>query len=90
MDKVEDQHLHSYAPIPTTQAAKRSKRSWILGLLAGMLVIGGLNLCGVLKSTSWEPHTGCGKGRLHTKPASHYTLPSGDKIPSVALGGSAQ
>ena len=32
---------------------------------------------------------GCGKGRFHTKPSSHYTLPSGDKIPSVALGESA-
>ena len=32
---------------------------------------------------------GCGKGRFHTKPSSHYTLPSGDKIPSVALGKSA-
>lgn len=32
---------------------------------------------------------GCAKGRFHTKPSSHYTLPSGDKIPSVALGESA-
>jgi len=83
MDKVESQHLPPYVPAP--QTARRNKRLWIFGLLAGMLVIS-VNLHGVLKGTSWKPYAGCEKGRLHTKPRSHYTLPSGDKIPSVALG----
>jgi hypothetical protein len=88
MGKIEDQHLPSYDHVPTTQAAKRNKRLWIFALLAGVLVVT-VNLSGGLKGTSWKPHRGCGKGRLHTKPRSHYTLPSGDEIPSVALGEAA-
>ena len=85
MEKVEDQPLHSYTHAPTPQTTKRSERFWIITLLAGILVIG-VNLPGVLKA-SWEAHAGCGKGHLKMKPRSHYTLPSGDKIPTVALGG---
>ena len=84
MDKVEDQHLPSHTHVHTPQTAKRSKRFWVFALLAGMFIVC-VNLRSVLNGTSWKPpYTGCGK---RTKPRSHYTLPSGDKIPSVALGG---
>lgn len=90
MEKVEDQLLPSYAHVPTPQTAKRSKRLtfWIFTLLAGVVVIG-VNLRSGVQKGSWKSHTGCGKGHLRTNPRSYYTLPSGDKIPSVALGGSA-
>lgn len=84
MDKVE--HLPSYPHVTSPQTPTRNKRFWAFALLAGMLVLS-VNLHSALKGTNWKPHTGCGKGRLHMKPRSHYTLPSGDKIPSVALGG---
>ncbi|KAF9783169.1 NADP-dependent oxidoreductase domain-containing protein [Thelephora terrestris] len=48
-----------------------------------------VNFRGVLKATTWKPCAGFRKGSLHTKPKSHFTLPSGDTIPSVALGESA-
>ena len=84
MDKVEDQHLPSHAHIPAPRTAERTKRLWIFALLTGVLVISA-NLRGALKGTSRKlPYTGCGK---HMKPRSHYALPSGDMIPTVALGG---
>lgn len=88
MSKVEEQPLPSYTHAPTPQTTKRNKRFWILAVLAGMLLFT-VNFRGALKATSWKPHMGCGKGRFHTKPRLQYTLPSGDKIPSVALGESA-
>jgi hypothetical protein len=89
MGKVEDRPLPSYSHAPTPQATRGHKRLWAFALLAGMLVFT-VNFRGVLKATTWKPcHAGYGNGRLHTKPVSHYTLPSGDKIPSVALGESA-
>ena len=54
-------------------------------MLAGMLLFTA-NFRSVLKATSWESLMGCGKGRFYMTPTSYYTLPSGDKIPSVALG----
>jgi len=85
MNKVEEHPLPSYTHAPTSQTTKRNKRFWVLAVLAGMLIFT-VNFRGALKATSWKPHMGCGKERFHTKPRSHYTLPSGDKIPSVALG----
>ena len=85
MNKAEEEPLPPYTHTPTPQATKRNKRFWILVVLTGMLVFA-VNFHGVLKTTSWRPHMGCGRGRLHTRPRSHYTLSSGDKIPSVALG----
>ena len=87
MSKVEEQPLPSYTDSPIPKTAKRSKRFWLLAVLAGILTVT-VNFRTVLKTTSWKPPMGCGKGRLHITPKSHYTLPSGDKIPSVALGGS--
>ena len=85
MGKVEEHPLplHTHAPAP--QITKRNRRFWLIAVMAGMLIFT-TNFRSVLKTTSWKPHIGCGKGRLHTTPRSHYTLPSGDKIPSVALG----
>jgi len=85
MNKVEEQPLPSYTHAPTPQATKRNKRFWVLVVLAGMLLFTA-NFRSVLKATSWKPRMGCGKGRFYTRPTSHYILPSGDKIPSVALG----
>ena len=87
MNKPEEQTLPSYIQAPPPQATKRNKRFWVLAVLAGMLLFTA-NFRSVLKVTSWNPRMGCGKGHFHTKPRSHYVLPSGDKIPSVALGGS--
>jgi hypothetical protein len=88
MNKVKDQPLPSYSPASTQQTTKGNKRLWAFALLAGMLVFT-VNFRGVLKATTWKPCAGFRKGSLHTKPRSHFTLPSGDTIPSVALGESA-
>ena len=85
MNKVKEQPLPSCAHAPTPQTTKRNKRFWILTVLAGMLLFTA-NFRSVLKATSWKPRMRCGKGRFYTKSTLHYTLPSGDKIPSVALG----
>ena len=85
MSKVEQQLLSSYTNAPTPRATKRNRRFWILVVLAGMLLFTA-NFRSALKVTSWGPRMGCGKGRFYANPTSHYTLPSGDKIPSVALG----
>ena len=84
MNKVEGQPLplHSHTPIP--QTTKRNRQLWLIAALTGILIFA-TNFHGVFKTASWKPHIGCGK----STPASHYTLPSGDKIPSVALGESA-
>ena len=85
MNKAEEQHLPSHTHIPASQTTKRNNRFWLLTALAGVLIFV-VNFRGVLKTTSWKPYMGCRKGHSHTPPKSHYTLPSGDKIPSVALG----
>ena len=82
MNKAKDQHLPSYTHAPTAKTTRWNKRFWVLATLAGMLVFA-MNFRGVLEAASWKPHTGCRKSQ---KPRSHYTLPSGDQIPSVALG----
>jgi len=85
MNKVKEQALPSYTHAPAPQTTKRNKRFWILAVLAGMLLFIA-NFRSVLRATSWKRRIGCGKGRFYTNPTSHYILPSGDKIPSVALG----
>ena len=85
MSKAEEQCLPSHTHIPAPQTTKRNNRFWLLTALAGVLIFV-VNFRGVLKTTSWKPYMGCRKDHSHTPPKSHYTLPSGDKIPSVALG----
>jgi hypothetical protein len=82
MNKAKDQHLPSYTHPPAAKTTRWNKRFWVLAALAGILIFI-VNARGVLEAASWKPHTGC---RKSPKPRSHYTLPSGDKIPSVALG----
>ena len=87
MDGAKSRLLPSHVHFATPQIAKRNKRFWIFALLAGMFLVG-VGFRGVLRGPGRKPHTGCGKGHLHPNPnRSHYTLSSGDKIPSVALGG---
>ena len=87
MDKVEGQLSPSYEHFLIPQTTKWNEWFWIFAFLAaGTLVVAAVNLRGVLKGARWRPHKGCGKGLIQAKPRSHYVLPSGDKIPSMALG----
>jgi len=86
MNKVEGQPLPTWhGHVPTPQTANRNRRLWLIAALTGILIFA-TNFRSVLETASWKPHIVYRKGRLDTTPRSHYTLPSGDKIPSVALG----
>ena len=89
MGRIEDETLPPYSHIPTPWTAKRNRRICIFAWLVAMLVIT-VNLCGVLRVSSWKPCAGHGVARLSMAPRSHYVLPSGDEIPAIALGKSAR
>ena len=85
MSKAVEHPLPLHTQAPTSHTAKRNRRFWLIAVFVGMTIFT-TSFRSALKTTSWKPHIGCGKEQLHTTPRSHYTLPSGDKIPSVALG----
>jgi len=86
MNKVEGQPLPTWhGHVPTSQTANRKRRFWLIAALTGILIFA-TNFRSALRTASWKPHIVCRKGRLDATPRSHYALPSGDKIPSVALG----
>jgi diketogulonate reductase-like aldo/keto reductase len=73
MGQAEDQHLPSYSHVPNAQTKKLSSRPLLLSAWFStfLFILFGVNF--TFKVTSCKPQL-------------HYTLPSGDRIPAVALG----